>query len=174
MTENNESLPEGLCPSCFEGQLRDTRCDYVSKLPNGRTVTVSDLPCAVCDHCEAQFYSPEATSRIDAEVLEALGTLRPEDVVRLVEMTGLPESELCEVLGLGPKTIYRWRRGSQRPSKSLSMLLAVVACHPMLLEWISQKGWRAALLGSWSASGAAPAGPVGSPTRRSLTTPSDH
>lgn len=148
MTQNNECLPEGICPSCFEGQLQDSRCDHVTELPNGRTVVVRDLPCGVCDHCDAQFFSPESTSKIEAEVIEALGTLAPDDVVRLVEMTGLSEAELCEKLGLGPKTIYRWRRGAQRPSKSLSVLLAVVACHPRLLGWIDSAGWKAALLGS--------------------------
>jgi YgiT-type zinc finger domain-containing protein len=142
MTELTESLPEDLCPSCFEGQLKEARHDHISKLSDGREVTVADLACTVCDQCSARFYPAESTGRIEAAVQKALGSLSPEQVQRFVKMTGLEEDELCERLGLGAKTIYRWRRGAQRPSKSLSILLAIVAHHPDLFEWIESESWK--------------------------------
>ena len=96
----------------------------------------------MCDHCDERFYGPEAAKKIEKETLKALGSLSPEDVVDLVKKTGLQESELSDVLGLGPKTIYRWRRGAQRPSKSLSILLATVAHYPKLINWIKTKAWQ--------------------------------
>jgi putative zinc finger/helix-turn-helix YgiT family protein len=142
MTESTECLPEGLCPSCFEGMIHDRSCDHAATLPNGREILIKDVPCSLCDHCGARFFSPQASDQIEAAFLKAANSLSPADVVQLVEMTGLAEDKLCERLGLGAKTIYRWRRGAQRPSKSLSMLLAIVARHPALFEWLERDGWK--------------------------------
>jgi transcriptional regulator with XRE-family HTH domain len=75
-------------------------------------------------------------------VLKAQGVFSAEEVQAMVAKTGLSEESLCEKLGLGARTIYRWRCGAQRPSKSLGILLAAVAHHPELLEWVEREGWK--------------------------------
>jgi len=166
MTELTESLPEDLCPSCYEGHLKEARHEHISELPDGRRVTVADLACTACDQCGVHFYPAESTGRIEAAVQKALGSLSPDDVQRFVKMTGMEEDELCERLGLGAKTIYRWRRGAQRPSKSLSILLAIIARHPRLLEWVAAEGWK-----QDSSADTAPFYPRGEANRRQVTPP---
>ena len=70
-SDKNQSLPEGLCSSCFEGQLTDGKGDYVTKLPNGLYFVVRSLKRTTCDHCDTITYGPEATKRIEEEVSEA-------------------------------------------------------------------------------------------------------
>lgn len=70
----DQCLPEGLCSSCFEGQLRDETSDFVCDPIQGRTITVKDLPCTKCDKCDERFYSPAAARRIE----DAVEKLREE------------------------------------------------------------------------------------------------
>ena len=130
------------CPSCFEGLLEDKLEDHVSRLPDGTEVKVANVASRVCSACGERFFPPESTDRIEAAMLKAQGVFSAEQVESMVAMTGLSEEALCEKLGLGARTIYRWRCGAQRPSRSLGILLAAVAHHPELLEWVGSEGWR--------------------------------
>jgi YgiT-type zinc finger domain-containing protein len=116
--------------------------DFIAKLPDGRQHIVKDLIGKVCNKCGEGVYSQRESIRIEKETLRATGVLSPEEIEIFVKMIGLTESEICNHLGLGAKTIYRWRRGAQRPSKSLSILLALVAHNTNLLQWITDEGWR--------------------------------
>ena len=141
MNADMDYLPENTCPACFEGTLREGFQDYREDLGDGRQLLVKHLPARICEACGKAVYAREARETIEAELVKTLGSLTPDQVIELVEMTGLKEDELCELLGLGAKTIYRWRRGAQRPSKSLSILLAIVAHHRTMPEWV--KEWTA-------------------------------
>ena len=141
MNDDMDYLPENTCPACFEGTLREGFQDYTGDLGDGRQLLVKQLPARICDACGEAVYGREARETIEAELVKTLGSLTPDQVVKLVEMTGLKEDELCELLGLGAKTIYRWRRGAQRPSKSLSILLSIVAHHRTMADWL--KEWTA-------------------------------
>lgn len=130
------------CPSCFEGFLKDIIQNHVSCLPDGTEVKVTDVVSRVCSACGEKFFPPESSARIEAAVLKSQGVFSAKEVQAMVAMTGLSEEALCEKLGLGARTIYRWRCGAQRPSKSLGILLAAVAHHPELLEWVEIEGWK--------------------------------
>jgi len=142
MSDEIDYIPEDKCPSCFEGKIYLDKKDFVSDLPEGRQVIVKALRARVCDKCGETIFEDEEIKQIEIAVVRASGSLSPIEVKSFVEMTGRSESELSEKLGLGAKTIYRWRSGAQRPSKSLSILLALVAHNPKLLDWISREGWR--------------------------------
>lgn len=141
MNDNIDYLPENTCPVCFEGTLREGFQDFSQNLGDGRHLLVKRLPARICDKCGEALFPSESRAAIEAELVKTLGSLTPDQVIELVEMTSLKEDELCELLGLGAKTIYRWRRGAQRPSKSLSILLAIVAHHRTMPEWV--KEWTA-------------------------------
>jgi putative zinc finger/helix-turn-helix YgiT family protein len=142
MSDSIEYLPEGTCPSCYEGQLEESRRDFVSRISDGRQVEVKDLVAQTCNKCGKSIFPRESLDLIDAALVQSIGALTPEQIQHFVEATGLREDELCDTLGFGAKTIYRWRRGAQRPSKSLSILLGIVAHHPNLIEWIEREEWR--------------------------------
>lgn len=147
MSEEIQYPPQDACPSCEKGTLEQTTIDYdLSLLPTqwcGKAShIIENLPCRQCDECGELIFDRDACRRIELEVVEAQGSLLPEQVERLVAMTGMGEAELSNGLGLGAKTIYRWRIGAIRPSKSLALLLSIVAHHPHLLEWIDKGEWR--------------------------------
>lgn len=142
MKTKTQDISEHPCPSCDQGKLQRVSIDFVATLPDGKELIVPRLSCEQCDACGERSFDKAARQRIDAAIVKAIGSLTSDQVERLVEMTGLREDDLCESLGLGAKTIYRWRRGSQRPSKSLGILLGVVAHHPDLLEWIENEEWK--------------------------------
>lgn len=140
-TEADEAS-EHDCPSCDQGKLQLVTIDFAATLPDGKELIVPSLLCEQCDTCGERAFDKAARQLIDAAIVKAMGTLTPDQVEKFVSMTGLREDELCECLGLGAKTIYRWRRGAQRPSQSLSILLAMVAHHPNLLGWVQSGRWR--------------------------------
>lgn len=142
MNDTIEYLPEDTCPSCHEGTLEEGSRDFTSQTQDGRQVLIKNLVARTCNKCGESIFPRESLDQIEAAVVRALGSLSPEQVEEFVDMTGLREDELCERLGLGGKTIYRWRRGAQRPSQSLSILLAMVAHHPHLLGWVQSGEWR--------------------------------
>jgi putative zinc finger/helix-turn-helix YgiT family protein len=142
MNDAIEYLPEGICPSCHEGNLEEGQRDFTSHTSDGRQVVVKNLTARTCSKCGESIFPRESLDQIEAAFVKATGALTPEQIERFVEMTGLREDELCERLGLGAKTIYRWRRGAQRPSQSLSILLGIVAHNPQLLDWVRKDAWR--------------------------------
>tara|TARA_R110000824_G_scaffold335745_1_gene522285 strand:- start:4408 stop:4734 length:327 start_codon:yes stop_codon:yes gene_type:complete len=70
-SDGNQSLPEGLCPSCFEGQVVHGKGDYVTKLPSGLSFTVKDVNRSKCNRCDAVSFGPEESKRIEEEVSKA-------------------------------------------------------------------------------------------------------
>jgi putative zinc finger/helix-turn-helix YgiT family protein len=142
MKTEADKASEHDCPSCDQGKLQLVTIDFAATLPDGKELIVPSLSCEQCDACGERAFDKAARQLIDAAIAKAMGTLMPDQVEKFVAMTGLREDELCECLGLGAKTIYRWRRGAQRPSQSLSILLAMVAHHPNLLDWVSRQGWK--------------------------------
>jgi putative zinc finger/helix-turn-helix YgiT family protein len=142
MNDTTEYQPEGTCPSCHEGNLEEDKRDFTTQTGDGRELLVKNLKARTCNKCGESIFPRESLDQIEAALVKAMGTLTPEQVEKFVSMTGLREDELCECLGLGAKTIYRWRRGAQRPSKSLSILLGIVAHNPQVLDWVKSDAWR--------------------------------
>jgi len=84
--------------------------------------------CASCD--EVYFTSDQADTaqRLAASVLRKKeGLLAPEDIRAIRKRLGLTQADLERLLGVGPKTVVRWERGTVFQSSSVDRLLRVVA-----------------------------------------------
>ena len=68
--------------------------------------------------------------------------LSQKELEDLQEKSGLDQTEISEVLGLGSKTFHRWLKGTQYPSRSMGYYLRVLAEFPEAFEWLKAKGWR--------------------------------
>jgi putative zinc finger/helix-turn-helix YgiT family protein len=67
--------------------------------------------------------TPEAEEMIEETKARHMGLLTPSEIRQLRAKLGLTQAELSELLKIGAKTWTRWETGSQRPSRSLNLVL---------------------------------------------------
>lgn len=83
-----------------------------------------------CSDCGETFYTPEqmdAAQHELAAVLRAKESLLPPERVRGIrERFKLTQSQLEQLLGVGPKTVVRWERGTVFQNKATDQLLRVL------------------------------------------------
>lgn len=53
------------CFECGEGKYQESLEDYRIELPNGKTVTLSEVLILQCDKCGERVIPPESSWRID-------------------------------------------------------------------------------------------------------------
>ncbi len=100
---------------------------------DGRALEFLDL-FTRCGRCGEEFYTREqslASSRAAASALRAHeGLLSPDEIRAIRERLGWTQAQLEQALGVGPKTVVRWERGTVRQSRAADRLLRVLAAHP--------------------------------------------
>ena len=67
--------------------------------------------------------TPEAEEMIEETKARHMGLLTPSEIRQLRAKLGLTQAELSDLLKIGAKTWTRWETGSQRPSRSLNLVL---------------------------------------------------
>ena len=89
---------------------------------------------ARCASCGEEFYGPgqmDATLRRAAKVLRAEeGLLSATKIKALREGLGLSQNAFEQLLGVGPKTVVRWEKGTVFQNKATDSLLRVVERFP--------------------------------------------
>jgi hypothetical protein len=58
------------------------------------------------------------------------GLLSPAQITAIRETLGLSQADLEKALGIGPKTVVRWEKGTVRQSRAADRLLRILAAHP--------------------------------------------
>ncbi|MEQ1857617.1 MAG: type II TA system antitoxin MqsA family protein [Longimicrobiales bacterium] len=106
-----------------------------------RTARVRDR-FARCTACEEEFYGP---GQMDATLRRAATALRTEEgllspiVIRaLRERLGLSQSAFERLLGVGPKTVVRWEKGTVFQNKATDSLLRVVERFPEVVGFLGE------------------------------------
>jgi HTH-type transcriptional regulator/antitoxin MqsA len=83
-----------------------------------------------CVACESEFYAPgqmEATQRRAADTIRRdLGLLLPQEIKAVREKLCLTQADFEKLLGVGPKTVVRWERGTVFQNKSTDALLRLL------------------------------------------------
>jgi HTH-type transcriptional regulator/antitoxin MqsA len=87
-----------------------------------------------CRACRGTFYAP---GELDATLLQASeairreeGLLFPENIRKIRERLGLTQSAFEKLLGVGPKTVVRWEKGTVFQNRSTDSLLRLVDALP--------------------------------------------
>lgn len=98
-----------------------------------------------CDACDEVFYTKEqalAAQRDAATFLRQQEGLLTPDEIRSARLNwGLSQSALERLLGVGPKTVVRWERGTVFQNSSTDQLLRVLIAVPKAFEFqASQRG----------------------------------
>jgi HTH-type transcriptional regulator/antitoxin MqsA len=95
-----------------------------------------------CDACGAEFFLPgqmDAAQRLGAaKMRSAEGLLAPEEIKAFRETRGITQAQLERLLGVGPKTVVRWERGTVFQNPATDALLRVIRGVPAAGRYLAE------------------------------------
>ena len=119
------------CPAC-EGRMNPVSEERETRIGR-RSVRVLDQFFR-CSACEEVFYAPgqmDVTLRRASEAIrKEEGLMSPRDIRRVREGLGLTQHAFEKLLGVGPKTVVRWEKGTVFQNASTDSLLRVIDALP--------------------------------------------
>jgi putative zinc finger/helix-turn-helix YgiT family protein len=94
-----------------------------------------------CDACGETVYTLEEATELQRQVAtqirEQLGLLMPEAITEIREDLGLSKAAFERLLGVGPKTVTRWERGTVFQNRATDTLLRLIANVPGTAEFLA-------------------------------------
>jgi len=126
------------CPIC------ETRLEPVSEAREvrigRRSARVQDLFLR-CPGCDEEFYLPgqmDATLRRASEAIRKAEGLLPPSAIRAIRARlGLSQQAFEQLLGVGPKTVVRWEKGTVFQNRATDSLLRIVAEFPDVVRFLA-------------------------------------
>ena len=119
------------CPNCGAATSAAVRAREVAV---GRWSTIVDAECQACSSCGEEFLMPrqlQATLEIAARIIrEKKGLVSPDRIRSLRGRYGLTQEQLERLLGVSPKMVVRWERGTVVPTLAASRLMEVLETVP--------------------------------------------
>ena len=95
-----------------------------------------------CKACEDAYYEPghmDATLRRASEAIRREeGLLTPDQIRGIRQTLGLTQDAFEKLLGVGPKTVVRWEKGTVFQNRSTDSLLRVVGAHPESARFLAR------------------------------------
>lgn len=95
-----------------------------------------------CRDCNTEFYLP---GQMLAEQRAAAALVRSEDnlidenqIIAIRKRLGLTQAQMEKLLGVGPKTVVRWERGTVFQSSAMDKLLRVIEDVPGAAEYLAK------------------------------------
>lgn len=107
----------------------------------GHRSTMVDAERWRCDSCGGEFFAPgqmEIAQRQGADNIRSeRGLLTPEAIKDVREGFRLSQAAFESLLGVGPKTVVRWERGTVFQNSATDALLRVLRDVPGVAEYLS-------------------------------------
>lgn len=126
------------CPSC-EGEVTLIREPVTFQF--GRRVARVEVERYRCDTCGEAFYSSTqadtAQRAATAELRRQENLLGPEQIKEIRRFLRLTQSQFERLLGVGPKTVVRWERGTVCQNHATDRLLRVIAAVPAAYQFLA-------------------------------------
>jgi HTH-type transcriptional regulator/antitoxin MqsA len=126
------------CPVCGEPmqQISEQREVRIGK----RLARVQDR-CFRCSACGEDLYAPgqlDATLRRASDAIRREeGLLTPREVRAIRRKFGLTQAGLEQLLGVGPKTVVRWEKGTVFQNRATDSLLRVLNAFPEIAPFLA-------------------------------------
>ncbi len=126
--------------------LCDTRLEAVREdreLRMGRRTAVVLHEFLRCPSCEEEILLPEQMDAVQRRASAAIrreeDLLLPEEIRQIREGMGLSQESFERLLGVGPKTVVRWERGTVFQNKATDTLLRVLRALPDTALFLAER-----------------------------------
>jgi HTH-type transcriptional regulator/antitoxin MqsA len=124
------------CAECG-AEVAASTADVVVEV-RGAQAVVSGVEHGRCVACGEEYFALEAAARLQQEAVrrskEARGLLPAEDIRSLRRSMGLSQVQFERLLGVGPKTVVRWEKGTVFQSATADRLMRLLRHTPQLAE----------------------------------------
>ncbi|MBU6326135.1 MAG: type II toxin-antitoxin system MqsA family antitoxin [Verrucomicrobia bacterium] len=134
-----QSIP---CFECETGFLQPVLRQHTVELPDGKKLTIPDVPMLECHVCGDLVTGDEGNDYINAYLDKALNAISPEEVQEFLRKYNLTQKEAAQITGFGEKNISRWASGNHRPSESVSNFLRLLLADEMAFERLKTKNFK--------------------------------
>lgn len=128
------------CHTCGSNAVPVTQ---QTELKMGSRSVLVDDEFMQCTNCGAEFYLPgqmEATQRrAAANARAAEGLLTPEEILGIREGLELSQADFEKLLGVGPKTVVRWERGTVFQNRATDSLLRLIGADRRNAEMLADR-----------------------------------
>jgi HTH-type transcriptional regulator/antitoxin MqsA len=109
----------------------------------GQRSAVVDVTRSRCNDCGEIFYTPDQMDAAQRAVAEELrhqeGLLGPMEIREIREKYRLTQAQFEQLLGIGPKTVVRWERGTVCQNRTADELLRIIRDIPEAFEYLARK-----------------------------------
>lgn len=109
----------------------------------GETVTVPGIDHERCAQCGETILSLDAADHVQREAVArmraARGLLTPDEIRDLRRSLGVAQAALERLLGVGPKTVVRWEKGTVFQSATADRLMRLLIAKPELVSLLAGK-----------------------------------
>lgn len=137
MSRNRASEPCPLCGSPLV-DIREVRAIQIGH----RTAVVPDA-FSRCTGCGEELYAPgqmEAVQRrASTQIRQNEGLLLSSEIREIREGLGLSQQAFERLLGVGPKTVVRWERGTVFQNRATDSLLRVIRAFPQAARFLAAR-----------------------------------
>jgi HTH-type transcriptional regulator/antitoxin MqsA len=124
-----------VCPVCGERAMSISRDPIPVEFRDGSYI-VEGFEYELCAACGESLHAPGQIDAIHAQAAGLAraerGLLTPEQIRKLRKDLGLTQTQLERVLGVGPKTITRWEKGTVFQSAVADNFMRKIWEHPEL------------------------------------------
>ncbi len=132
------SLDTQICPLC-DGTLQGQ--DEVRDLQIGSRTAAVLHRFYRCDSCGEQLYTPGQMATVQMlasdKIRDEEGLLRSSQIHTIRTRLGLTQHQFEQLLGVGPKTVVRWEKGTVFQNGATDSLLRVVSDVPGTAQYLA-------------------------------------
>ena len=135
----DQELSVAFCPVC--GGFMDSVSEEREVSIGRRSARILD-EFGRCAECGESLYAP---GQLDATLRRASDAIRREEgllssasIREIREKLGLTQHEFEKLLGVGPKTVVRWEKGTVFQNRSTDSLLRVIDALPESARFLAQ------------------------------------
>ncbi len=122
------------CAACG-GQVAESAGTLPFRV-RGETVEVPGVDHGACAECGEVYLSLDAAERLQAEAVRiskaARGLLSPGEIRELRRSFAMSQAAFEQLLGVGPKTVIRWEKGTVFQGATADRLMRLLRAQPEL------------------------------------------